>query len=134
MALGACAVLSAGGALAFSYAPEKPHLSAVALAARAEPAVVADRVQKSQYEITANDNGKTYLFSQGVHFSVFLDEENYPKAELNCSPGGIVAHARVMPVATLPLYAVRFDTVGAGSCRLHDKDFSMTVVVEDVVQ
>ncbi len=128
------AVLCTGGTVALSYATPKPILSAVALAARAAPTPVAEKVEKSKFEITANDNGKTYSFPPGVHFSVFLDEEHYPKNELVCSPVGVVAHASVMPVATLPLYAVRFDTVAPGSCRMHNKDFSMTVVVEDGVQ
>ncbi len=87
--------------------------------------------EKSKHEVTANDNGKVITFPVGVHFSVLLDEEHYPKTGLKCAPGGVVAHASDMPVAALPLYAVRFDTISPGTCTLSNKDFSATIVVVD---
>jgi hypothetical protein len=125
------------GAAAYAYAttPASPLTPAeVAAAMHPIESSPLPKAVKSQYEVTANDTGKTYTYPVGVHFSVFLDEEHYPKNELVCHPGGVIAHAANMPVATLPLYAVRFDTVAPGICTLHNKDFSMTVVVEGAEQ
>ena len=105
------------GATAISYAQSKPV---------AKDGPVA---QKSKHEVTFNDNGKTVTFPVGVHFSVFLDEENHPKKSLTCLPNGVVAPASDMPVAALPLYVVRFDTRSPGSCILTNKDFSVKIVV-----
>ena len=124
-------LFATGSALAFSLRAQTPALgSQLPTVGKPTERVVAE---KSQYEITANDNGKTYTFGLGVRFAVFLDEDNYPKADLTCKPNNIIASAAAddTPVAALPLWVVRYYTVGVGQCTLKDKDFSMKIVVQE---
>jgi hypothetical protein len=102
----------------------------MALAALNEPVIEVPQPHKDQYAITANDNERTYTFPLGSRFSVLLDEAHYPKSELACAPAGIIEPSSDIPVATKPLWVVRFNTIGQGSCKLSDKDFTLTIVVD----
>ena len=104
--------------------PVMPH----AMAPIAQENAVAE---KSQFEITENDAGKTYTFALGSHFGVFLDEPNHPQKYLTCMPNNIVVPGDESLVVTKPLWGVRLYAVGVGTCTLRDKDFSMKIVVQD---
>jgi len=40
----------------------------------------------NQYEIRAQDSGKTFTYSVTTRFSVILDQNQYPKSDLACQP------------------------------------------------
>lgn len=83
----------------------------------------------SSYEITADDNGKTFSYGITSRFTVILDESKYPKKNLACSPDGIVGSISNIPSVKPPLYAARFEAVTAGTCLLKDGDFSVTILI-----
>lgn len=81
------------------------------------------------YTIAAADNGKTFSYPVTSRFMVELDGKQYPQAELNCSPNGIIGSISNTVAVTPPLYAARFETVQPGTCLLSDRDFSVHILV-----
>lgn len=83
---------------------------------------------QDQYEIRAEDSGKTFSYPLTSRFTVLLDAATNPKAELSCDPVGILGPISNIPSVAPPLYAARFETVTTGTCVLRDRDFSVTIV------
>ena len=85
--------------------------------------------EKTQFSLTANDSGKTFSYTLGAHFSVFLDEAHYPEAKLQCAPAGVVALTKDLGVAPTGLYTARFTAIAPGTCELKNNDFSVLIRV-----
>ncbi len=85
--------------------------------------------EKTQFSLTANDSGKTFSYTIGTHFSVFLDEAHYPEAKLHCTPAGVVTLTKDLGVAPTGLYTARFTAVAPGTCELKNNDFSVLIRV-----
>jgi hypothetical protein len=81
-------------------------------------------------EIFATSSGQTFTYSGTSRFTVILDKNLYPPAELICRPDGVIGTASNIPSVTPPFYAARFEAVKAGSCILSDRDFHVTIVVQ----
>ena len=83
----------------------------------------------NQYEIRAQDSGKTFTYTVTTRFTVILDQNQYPKSDLSCQPQGIIGSISNIPEVQPPLYAARYEAVQPGTCELKDGSFEVTVHV-----
>lgn len=84
-----------------------------------------------QYAFTAQDSGKTITYGVTTRFSLSLDEQQYPREnlQLSCPTQNALSSISNAPYAAPPLYAVGYETVAAGNCTIKDGNFTLTVVV-----
>jgi len=83
----------------------------------------------NQYEIRAQDSGKTFTYTVTTRFSVILDQNQYPKSDLSCQPKGIIGSISNIPEVQPPLYAARYEAIQPGTCELKDGSFEVTIHV-----
>jgi hypothetical protein len=81
-------------------------------------------------ELHESDTDQTFTYGVATRVTVFLNQNDNPPAHLQCAPEGIIGVVADAPHAVAPLYAVRFETVRAGTCILSDDRFSATIVVQ----
>ncbi len=80
------------------------------------------------FAIHQSDSGRTFTYNIAARFEVLLDESKNPKDELRCTPQGVV-ELRQDGLSAPPLYAASFEAVGAGTCVLSDRNFSVIIVI-----
>ena len=88
-----------------------------------------DSTLSLQYEIRREDSGRTFVYSVTTRFTLVLDSARYPRAELRVEPDSIVGSVSSEPAVAPPFYAARYEAVRAGTCRLLDRDFQVTIHV-----
>ena len=49
------------------------------------PPITSLPTPSTQYEIRAQDSGKTFTYTVTTRFTVILDQNQYPKSDLSCS-------------------------------------------------
>jgi hypothetical protein len=91
------------------------------------PQATSVSTPSSQYEIRAQDSGKTFTYTVTTRFSVILDQNQYPKSDLSCQPQGIIGSISNIPEVQPPLYAARYEAVQSGTCKLKDGSFEVTI-------
>ncbi len=94
----------------------------------AAPACVLD---DCPFELTASSTGSAFVYRLTSRFTVILDGDLYPKAELSCTPEGILGAISNIPAVQAPLYAVRYDGIAPGTCTLRDRDFFAQITIVD---
>jgi hypothetical protein len=86
----------------------------------------------SQYQITLQDNGRTFTYTVTSRFLLYLDKTRYPKNEQVCQPEGIaswVSNAMGLYDENLKLDSVGFETVKPGVCVIQVRDFRIIIQV-----
>lgn len=89
-----------------------------------------------QYEITEEDNGKTFFYHVTTRFTIILNQDRYPREDLKvaCGVSGGLAELDAPPAAEHPLYSVRYMAVRPGRCTLTNGDFSVTIEIVETPQ
>lgn len=82
-----------------------------------------------QYEFTAQDSGRTVTYDVTSRFTLILNAQLYPQANLRvtCQPAGTIGTITNLPAETPPLYAVRYEGEEAGSCTITNGAFLLPV-------
>ena len=86
-----------------------------------------------QFAFTSSDSGRTVRFSSAAsRFTLTLKQQTYPQAalRLDCNPQDAVGTTSGMIYAPPGFYAIQYQTVEAGSCKILDGSFRLTVIVE----
>lgn len=85
-----------------------------------------------QYAFTAADNGRTVRFTITSRFTLTLNQQVYPQANLRlvCNPQGAASATTGMPYASPPSYAVQYQVNEVGSCTIQNGNFTLTVIIE----
>lgn len=86
----------------------------------------------NQYQITLQDNGRTFKYTVTSRFLLYLDKALYPKNEQICQPEGIaswVSNAMGLYDENLKLDSVGFETVKPGVCVIQVRDFRVIIQV-----
>lgn len=84
------------------------------------------------FEIYAEDSGKVFTYSVTSRFTVFLDPNKFPPKELKCDPEGIIGYVSNVPAAFNGLTPSRFEGVQEGTCNLKDRDFNVTIKIQNL--
>lgn len=79
--------------------------------------------------IHENDSGKTFVYSVGARFNVYLNERTNPQNTLGCTPAGTIELQQYAP-AEPPVYVAVFETSAMGTCVLSSKSFFVTIVTQ----
>ncbi|GEM_PF-3706293 len=102
---------------------------------RLSPEKVSADVQwyKDNAQITLKSKSGVFTaVADGSKFLVFLDDEKYPVKSLICEPKGVIDRVPVQDTGRGPdMYPVMFIAVAPGKCVLRNRDFSVTVVVDE---
>jgi hypothetical protein len=88
----------------------------------------------SQYQITLQDNGRTFTYTVTSRFLLYLDKTRYLKNEQVCQPEGIaswVSNAMGLYDENLKLDSVGFETVKPGICVIQVSNFQIIIQVVD---
>ncbi len=82
-----------------------------------------------QYEFTEQDSGRTVTYSVTSRFGISLNQQKYPKKnlQLSCSPPGTIGSVSNLPSVPPPLYAVRYQGVQPGQWTITNGTFLLTV-------
>lgn len=82
-----------------------------------------------QYEFTEQDSGRTVTYSVTSRFGISLNEQRYPKKNLqvSCSPPETIGSVSNLPSVSPPLYAVRYQGIQPGQCTIKNGTFLLTV-------
>jgi len=82
-----------------------------------------------QYDFTAQDSGRTVTYTITSRFEIFLNQQKYPKqnVEVSCHPQDTLGSVSNLPSIALPLYAVRYEGVQPGICTIKNGTFLLTV-------
>ena len=86
---------------------------------------------KAGSDITLEDNGRTFTYTVGTRFSVFLDDQAYPVQALQCGPESVIGYVSNGSLRGPDLYPIMYETTKAGSCTLSDGDFSVEIKVTE---
>lgn len=129
--LAACSAPGNGGS---STAGANPTTVASTTTATEQPTSVSTTTTSGmtqQYAFTAQDSGKTVTYGITTRFSLSLDEQQYPREnlQLSCPTQNALGSVSNAPYAAPPLYAVGYETVAAGNCTIQDGNFTLTVIV-----
>lgn len=86
---------------------------------------------KDYAAINLQSNGKIYKFNVGEHFSMFLDDEKYPRGQLKveCEHAGILGSRMGANPGGPRFYPIPFEAVEPGICILKNGDFTVTIIV-----
>lgn len=97
----------------------------------ASPEEEATRAQefRAMADITLAGNGKTYTFTYGRRFFVFLDDERYPLADLRCEPDWVMGWVSNGSFRGPTRYPVYYEATRVGRCRLVNGDFWAEIIV-----
>lgn len=81
--------------------------------------------------ITAGDSGKTVEISVTSRVSIVLNSTEYPAAGLSedCDPKGTLGKISNVPSVPQPYYAVRYEGVQPGKCKITNGQFEVTITV-----
>lgn len=96
------------------------------------------QLQKDSAWIKRTDNGQTiHATADGIRSRIFLDDERYPVKSLvlTCEPPNaafLTSPIYVFPNRGPDFYPVDIVSILPGKCVLRNKDFAVTIVVEDV--
>jgi len=84
-----------------------------------------------QYQFTAQDSGRTLIYTITSRFGIILSAQQYPKKQLqvSCIPAGVLGSISNIPAVAPPLYAVRYEGVKPGTCIIKDGNFHLTVII-----
>jgi hypothetical protein len=102
---------------------------------RLSPEKVSADIQwyKDNAQITLKSKGGVFTaVADGSKFLVFLDDEKFPVKSLFCEPKGVIDLMPVQDTGRGPdMYPVMFMAVAPGKCVLRNRDFSVTVIVDE---
>jgi hypothetical protein len=82
--------------------------------------------------IMLDDNGRTYTYTLTTRFFVFLDDEKYPVASMDCVPQWVIGSVSSGSLRGRDLYPIYYDASIVGSCTLKNHDFAVKIVVVDI--
>ncbi len=93
------------------------------------PSVTPTSALTPQYDFTAQDSGRTVTYVVTSRFEIFLNQQQYPKQNLqvSCTPPGTIGSVSNLPYAAPPLYVVRYEGVQPGVCIIKNGTFLLTV-------
>lgn len=82
-----------------------------------------------QYEFTEQDSGKTVTYTVTSRFDIILNQQQYPKKnlQLSCTPPKALGSISNLPSVTPPQYAIRYEAVQPGLCTIRNGTFLLTV-------
>jgi hypothetical protein len=86
-------------------------------------------VRANPTEVRISDGGQTFTYHVGDKFTVLLDGNSYPQAQLSFEPGGVITLDSNAPPATAPNYAAQFVAVAPGEAVLKNGTFTVTIRV-----
>ena len=86
-------------------------------------------VRANPTEVRISDAGQTFTYHVGDKFTVVLDGNTYPQAQLSFEPGGVITLDSNAPPATAPNYAAEFEAVAPGNVVLKNGTFTVTIHV-----
>ena len=86
-------------------------------------------VRSNPTELRISDAGQTFTYHVGDKFTVVLDGNSYPQAQLSFEPGGVITLDSNAPPATAPNYAAEFQAVAPGEAVLRNGTFTVTIHV-----
>ena len=86
-------------------------------------------VRATPTEVRISDAGQTFTYHVGEKFTVLLDGNSYPQAQLSFEPGGVITLDSNAPPATAPNYAAQFEAVAPGEVVLKNGTFTVTIRV-----
>ena len=78
-------------------------------------------------KLSFKDNGRALVYPVTTKITVFLTDGPQPRAELSCTPSGVLAPLAIAPPAPFPLYALSFEVKALGSCTLKSGDFEVEI-------
>ncbi len=105
-------------------------ISLFAATSSASHGVASSATLQNRTQIAVQDSGETFSFPLATAFTVRLPREGHDPEALRCEPAGIVKETPYTIRTKLQLFAVRFETVAAGTCTFTDGDFSVHIQVE----
>ena len=80
-------------------------------------------------EIRVANSGKVYTYHVGDKFTLILDSNTHPQAQMSFEPGGVISVDSNVPQIAPPNYAAEFVAVAPGEVLLKNGDFSVTIRV-----
>ncbi len=82
-----------------------------------------------QYDFTEHDSGRTAVYSVATRFEIFLNQQQYPKTnlQLSCLPPGALGSISNLPLVTPPMYVVRYFAAQPGLCTIRNGTFLLSV-------
>ncbi|HYV50956.1 MAG TPA: hypothetical protein VE910_03555 [Dongiaceae bacterium] len=86
-------------------------------------------VRATPAEVRVSDAGQTFTYHVGDKFTLLLDGNSYPQAQLSFAPGGVITLDSDAPPATAPNYAAQFEAVAPGEVVLKNGTFTVTIRV-----
>jgi hypothetical protein len=83
------------------------------------------------YEFREQDSGKTVTYTITSRFSIILNEQKYPRHNLQatCQPVNAIGTITNVPYVAPPDYVVRYEAVQAGICTIKNGSFMLTVKI-----
>ena len=104
-----------------------PQQTPTAQSIPASPASTPQLTQ--QYEFKEQDSGRTVTFTVTSRFQIILDQQKYPKknVQVSCTPPETLGSVSNLPAVAPPLYALRYEGVQAGLCTIKNGNFLLTV-------
>jgi YbbR domain-containing protein len=108
-----------------------PVATPVITPTRTKGAVITPTVEANSrvYEITEQDNGKTFRYTLADRFSILLDQNKYPREKLVVEPSGIIGEMSNISTVRAPFYVVRFGGLKTGTCTIRNGDLAVTIVI-----
>lgn len=97
------------------------------------PSITPTPALTQQYDFTAQDNGRTVTYVVTSRFEIFLNQQQYPKENLqvSCAPSGTIGNVSNLPAVTPPMYVVRYEGVQPGMCTIKNGTFLLSVRILD---
>ncbi len=104
---------------------------AVWLAVRGPVPKLSSKPVSNQFEVRANDSGKTFVYTLTSRFMIVLDQTRYSPVNfrLDCDKPGVLGRISNIPASAPPFYAARFEGAAAGTCTISNNDFHIQVEI-----
>lgn len=80
------------------------------------------------YLITEADQGETFTYRITSRFTVDLDADKYPLAQLACEPEAIFGYISNCSIGGPGQYPICFEITRTGTCILKNGDFQVTII------